>query len=52
MTLQGDGDDVTGGDVTKQGSDITGEKENDVIVGDVAEMAVRGTRMSQVREIT
>jgi len=52
MTLQGKGDDVTGGDVIKQGGDITGEKENDVTVGDVAGMAVWETRMSQVREIT
>jgi len=42
MTLQGEGDDVTGSDVTKRGGDITGEKENDVTLGDVAGMAVSG----------
>ncbi|EGI70972.1 hypothetical protein G5I_00218 [Acromyrmex echinatior] len=36
---KGEEDDVTGGDVTRRGGDVTGEEEeNDVTVGDVAGM--------------
>lgn len=46
-------DDVTGGDITRRGNDVIGKKEeNDIIMDDVAEMAMQGTRMSRVREIT